>query len=254
MEIKPIDRQLTGIEFCVMGTAKDLPSVEELTVLLKLHNASITSFPRINKTFAIVAGDLNSRNIRNYTKKPKPEENQNVIKAEWVVKNLLPDKPLKFTPRIVPRDFLFISDKLKERFERKFDKFGDSYADPIENVKNLNDIINDMTECDMPTTNDLKQFEDELHDVYFKNPNFFRGMTGVFIYPDTKITFINIAEQCFKFRGGKVIKEGEDKTAKVFVDQRHYDNVNSDRETISYQWILDSNEAGKILDSEKYVI
>lgn len=248
-DVKPIDRALAGIEFCVMSSAKNLPSVNELIVLLKLHNASITAFPRINKTFAIVAGDLNSHNVKNYTKKPRPEENHNIIKAEWVLKHLQPDQILKEV-KIVPRDFLFITEKLKKRFEGKFDKYGDSYTERIGSVHDLMAIMNDMNEI-APTVEEFMQFESELHNESFKNPNIFRGMLGTFIHLDKKITFIKTAEQIFKFRGGKV--DSNNKIATIFVDQKYF-KEQSDQDIISYQWILDSNEAGKKLDLKSYKI
>lgn len=251
-EVKAIDRALTGIEFCVMGTAKNLPSIQELIVLLKLHNASITSFPRVNKTFAIVAGDLRSYNVKNYTKKSDPKENHNILKAEWIVKNLQPDIKLPGIPKFIPQDFLFIAEKLKTKFVKKYDKFGDSYKEKIGSTDELMEIINEISDNEIsPTVEEIIIFERELHNANFKNPNIFRGMTGIFVYPDTKITFLKIAEQCFKFRGGRVVNE--EKSATVFVDQKYYIKK-CDQKTVSYKWILDSSEAGKKLNLEGYKI
>lgn len=245
IEVKPIDRILTGIEFCVLSTAKDLPSVEELTVLLKLHNASITAFPRINKTFAIIAGDLTSRNVLNYTRKVREEENQNVLKAEWVVNNLLPNEPLDEVPKIVPRDFLFMKANMKRRFEGKFDEFGDSYFEVFKTDEDLKTFIESMKKVET-TDEEMRNFQEELEDDNF---NFFRGLTGNFIYSDSKLSSIKVAEQMFKIRGGVVDKEAEI----IFVDKRFY-KKEVGKNVTSHQWIIDSNKAGKKMSLEGYEI
>jgi hypothetical protein len=111
------------------------------------------------------------------------------------------------------------------------------------------EIIQEIKKDVSPTDEDMKVFENELHDINFKNPNIFRGLSGIFIYPDTKITFLKIAEECFKFRGGKVVKE--DKTATIFVDKNYYKGSD---QAVNYQWILDSSEACQKLDLEGYKI
>ncbi|KAG5677670.1 hypothetical protein PVAND_007407 [Polypedilum vanderplanki] len=61
-DVQPIDNVLNGIEFCVRTSSQNLPSVDDLKLLLKLHGASMTEFPRKKKTFAVVAGDIDETN------------------------------------------------------------------------------------------------------------------------------------------------------------------------------------------------
>lgn len=258
-EISPIDKTLAGLEFCVLGTAKDLPSEHELKILLKLHGASLTGFPRKNKTFAIVAGDLNDRAVRNYTIKPNAEDNHSVLKAEWVEKHLETDKILQIPPKIIPRDFLFMTDKVKKIFKRQFDKYGDSYREQIKNVEELKEILDTMETIKCADVSELRLFDGQLYDEKLPNPNFFRGLIGIFMYPnDEEKTQLSIAESIFKFRAGNVIKKNDEaaKNALIFVEKTGYKKNDQldlkNREIINCQWIWDSNAAGKKLDTNNY--
>lgn len=254
VEISPIDTSLAGLEFCVLSTRIDLPSEHDLKILLRLHGASLTSFPRKNKTFAIIAGDLSNRTVRNYTIKPNADDNHNVLKSEWVEKFLDANKALKTQPKIVPCDFLFMTEKLKKRFKKKFDKYGDSYRDQIKDVNELKEILDNM-KFELSDTS-LKSFDIELFDEILPNPNFFRGLEGAFIKSSNDMDIqISIAESIFKFRAGKVVEEKD--ASIIFVEKLQFKKYElradlKNREIINCQWIFDSNEAGKMLNMSSF--
>lgn len=263
-EVTPIDKVLDGLDFCVLGTAQSLPSMHDLQILLRLHGASLTAFPRKNKTFAIIAGDLQNRNVKKYTTNANAEDNHSVINAEWIEKHFESDEVLNVSPKLVPRDFLFMSEKVKKRFAGSLDKYGDSYRQQIGNIEELKHILSTMDKSNFsrPSVDQMLLFDAQLYDEKLPNPNLFRGIDAIFIHPDDSKTQVSIAENIFKFRAGKIVKEedeeDDDEKAIIFVEKlRFKKDERADlkhRKIINVEWIWESSKAGKKLDFNDYEI
>lgn len=250
-EVEPIDNVLEGKEFCVLTTSSNLPSIRDLKLLLRTHGGIITENPRENKTFAIVAGELR-RIVKNYMDKNV----YNVIKAEWIVDNMSMKKELLDCPELCPTDFYSINSAMKDHFSSKYDEYGDSFTDPIKSVDELHSIVRSMDTKDVKLSEeDIEEFEKELYSNDFRNPNIFRGFTADF-YDDTESNyFIESAKSIFKYRAGMCSSTLNDY---VFVDKQSFKNSKrkefNGRKLIDYRYILDSNDVGKLLDTQDYFI
>jgi hypothetical protein len=247
-EVEAIDKVLDGKEFCVLSTCDELPSMHELKILLRTHGAQLTEFPRKN-TFAIIAGKLEEK-IKVYMK----AKSHNIIKADWLANNF--DKDIKLTemPKLEPKNFHFILDNMKKEFLANFDEYYDAYDKEVESIDDLKLIINGMSVDKKITTVDLMEFENELYDEDFANPNIFRGMSGRFYNPAKDNFLLRSAETIFKYRGGII---SSDKKALIFIDKCDTASAANKFEQAAlydFHFILDSNNAAKILSVDKFKI
>ncbi|KAL7043823.1 hypothetical protein ACKWTF_001674 [Chironomus riparius] len=248
-DIEPIDNVLEGKEFCVLTTSSSQPSVHDLKVLLRLHGASLTEFPRKSKTFAVIAGEITQR-IKIYIK------DYNIIKAEWVTEQLSKDFRLYDFPDLRPSHFHYINESMKESFKDRFDHYGDSYTEAFKSPEDLKEFLLQMDEIN-GADEDLKDFENELYDENIKNPNFFRGFSA-FFYEDENHPndLMCCAKILFKYRAGRVSSKINGQQY-IFIDKSEFKKDHEEfknQKLVNINYIYDSNDAGKLLDIEDYVI
>lgn len=251
-DVEPIDNALEGKEFCVLTTSPSQPSIHDIKILLRTHGGTITEFPRKNKTFAIIASEI-QRKVKNYIN----EKIYNVIKVEWVVQNLTLKNPLKVMPNLDPSHFHFINDEMRNKFSSRFDQFGDSYTEPFKSSEELKEIVSRMDIANETlNSQDYIEFESELfNEIDFRNPNIFRSFYASFYNYDNPNFLMKTAESIFKYRAGHVTSSF---SSYIFVDKNvkcdDYNQEFDDRQFIDFRYILDSNDAGKLLDIQKYKV
>ncbi|XP_070497107.1 DNA ligase 4 [Chironomus tepperi] len=245
-EIEPIDNVLEGHEFCVLCSAPFKPSVRELKLLLRLHGASLTEFPRKNKTYAIVAGEL-TNSVTVY------KNDYNIIKVEWLVANFPKDSTLDHCPELTPSDYHFMNEATMMKLLEKFDEYGDSYTKPFNSPEDAKEFLQKLDENENVEKEVILNFEEELFkDANSPNPNYFRNYAGYFHDEENETNLLyNIAKFLFEFRGGRVSNTLHKKCF-VFVDpdvckredHKEFDNYR----LCDYNFILNSNDARKLLD------
>ncbi|GAB0098857.1 DNA ligase 4 [Sergentomyia squamirostris] len=126
-----------NLAFCILSTAKNMPSIEELRELILKHGGNIVENPGPS-TFAIIAGDL-TLNVKKYAERRQ----YNIVKVEWVVKHLGNGKiPPKF-PQFHPKYMISTTKELEVEFVKTFDEYGDSYTTPIDS-ETLKELLRDM--------------------------------------------------------------------------------------------------------------
>jgi len=250
-DIEPIDNVLEGKEFCVLTTSSSLPSVHDLKVLLRLHGAPITEFPRKNKTFAVVAGEVTKR-IKIYT------NDHNIIKAEWVAQQFSKDHRLEDFPDLCPSHFHNMTDSMRESFSSRFDQYGDSYRDLFKSPDDFLKFMTEMVDIAALADEEFVDFEADLFDENYKNINIFRGFSAFFYedenHPNVKI---RIAKAALKFSAGRVSSTVTGQKY-IFIDKSEFKKEDHEefknQKLIDFHYIIDSNNAGKLLDIEDYVI
>ncbi|KAG5672315.1 hypothetical protein PVAND_002449 [Polypedilum vanderplanki] len=233
-DVEPIDDVLNGMEFCVKTTSKNLPSINDLKLLLKIHGASLTEFPRKKKTFAVIAGDI-----------------------EQQIKIYINDKDI---PRLTPLDFHFMTDEMyEEKFRKEYDKYGDSYHEVLETVDEMMKIVNNMQiEFDI-CSQEIKELRQEIFDFSgTENFKIFQGYYAKFIYGDEFNMTMKWSEKIFEFLGGVIINKQNRRDLLIFVDKETF-NIRIHPELknfqiIDYKFILKSNDNNALEILNDYMI
>lgn len=252
-----VDNVLEGKEFCVLTTNPKFPSLREMKLMVQKHGGTITAFPRKGKTFAIVAGIM-TKNVQNYMK----EKIYNVIKADWLVNNFGSDEQsYKEMPKLRPViDLFFATNELKESTKEFFDEYGDSYTEKFLRTDDLKAFLKTM-----PQSNAQKNFselDDELVSHGLTNMNIFRNVSAAFFTNKSDNFSFESAKSIMKIRGGKTLKLEETKNQSVIIVDK-YDNHSKISkiigntsgclpQVVDFHWILDSSDAGELLDVEIY--
>ncbi|KAG5677679.1 hypothetical protein PVAND_007416 [Polypedilum vanderplanki] len=254
-DVQPIDNVLNGIEFCVRTSSQNLPSVDDLKLLLKLHGASLTEFPRKKKTFAVVAGDIDEQ-IKIYVN----NKTHSILKVDWLVKNFAKDLPLLDIPKLTPLDFYFMTDEMyEENFKQNYDKYGDSYYNVIESVDEMMKIVNNMQIEHKISSQEIKEFEQEIYSIDgTENYKIFRKYSAKFIYGSEFNMKMRWSEKVFEFLGGKISHNQDKNDFIIFVDKETF-NIREHPELkkskiIDYQFILNSNDHNTLDKLNDYLI
>lgn len=200
----------------------------------------------------------------------------NIATVSWLMKALGANLPLKKLKTFHPSDMISFTEETASEFHRKYDIYSDSYRKNV-STEQLKSILNAMDEkvgtkteqlrhvrtlsknffvCfsskELENLNrpDIYQLEIDLAGDQAKPANMFRLATALFYKAAGKCAKrMEIAEQLFKFRGGKV-KEGIDQLSHIFVDLDAFDvdeflrKYNTSRDVIkeirvvSFEWII----------------
>ena len=251
-DVKVLDNVLDGKEFCVMTTNPKLPSIKEMKMMIKTHGGSLTQFPRKGKTFAIIAGEM-TKMVQSFMN----EKIFNVIKAHWLVQNF-PNEALTEMPRIRPViDLVFATDTLKESLKQIFDEFGDSFTDAIQSEDQLKALMSTMKNISTPSVCDFTELDMELSSFGTKNLNIFRDVTAAFEQSENENFLFNSAKSIFKFRAGEIVELHDMRQASLLIVDKNVNELKIeylDYNAIDFHWILDSSDAGKLLDKKKYFV
>lgn len=253
--IETIDNVLEGREFCVMATNPKLPSLKEMKMMVRKHGGSITEYPRKKKTFAIVAG-LMTKNVQSYMK----DNNYNVIKADWLVNNFGNDERIhQEMPKLRPIvDLYYTTIELKESIKECFDEFGDSFTEIFQSVDDLKAFMKTM----QPKSEDsnFSELDEELKSHEMSNMNIFRNVSAAFITKQENNFLFDSAKSILKLRGGQLIENsGINRDGVIIVDNLEdvsdIENLHEpNHKIVDFHWILDSSDAGKMLDVAIYSV
>lgn len=256
-EVVKIDDVLKDIEYCVLGSGQGLPGKKELENMIKQHGGSLTIFPRLSKTNWIVSGCPVERAVEGYIK----SQTYNIIYAEFVVKNF-GDAILMDVPEITPKDVIFAKPDLKEKFLIKFDRFGDSYTEPIMDVEELEKLLDSMEheKLDKVTDENVDHLEMELDIV----ENIFKNIKGCFLTHQKNHLLFSTAQQVFESLGGKVVdmENIADETKIVFIDKTEK-NIANDiskncrlirKQFVDFNWILESFDVSAVIDIKRFQV
>lgn len=265
-DVKAIDNALEGREYCVLTTSANLPSMKDMKLMVLQHSGTVTESPRKGKTFALIVGEI-TKMVKSYIN----EQVFNVIKAEWLVNNFGEGKVHMVPPKIRPViDFIYTTAAMKNSLKKSYDEYGDSYTEPFENINQLKDFLDTMEPCDENI--DLTELDEELGMLGMPNINFMRNVSAAFITANSENFMFDSAKLILQLRAGKVIDRKDidqnHPTAVIIVDRMESkegkeewicktkipENLNAKIELVDFKWILESNDAGKLLDKSEYIV
>lgn len=176
---------------------------------------------------------------------------------------------------------IFCTEELANEFKRKFDQYSDSYTKKV-TTDHLKSILYSMDEkvskwqsnltknilklqfvsfkdLEDLSRHDIYQLEKELAGDQAKPENMFRLATAYFYKTTQKCAKkMELAEQLFKLRGGKVKQSIDNQLSHVFIDIDGFDTDSflndcnletkefiKDIRIVSYDWILQCYNTGK---------
>lgn len=235
-EIEPIDNLLEGREYCVWNSKEGLPTKAELERKIHQRGGKSVQVPKALKTFCTFVGKVNPQN-RAFIQ----SGNFNVAKVEWLV-NVLSDETIdKRCPKLAPSDMLAMNQELKDVFSESFDEFGMSYFKETTGEE-LREILMNMDSEKIPDVSEEEEME-FWNEIGPDDFHLFRGRQAIF---NGNSDVLKIAENIFKIRGGIVRSEDTNKEVLVISDGQ--------ASSINYNWIIDSAQAGEILDMKNYLL
>lgn len=259
-DLKIVDNVLEGKEFCVMSTNPKLPTIKDMKMMVRRHGGDITEYPRKGKTFAIIAGEL-TKMVQSFMN----EKLYKVIKADWLVNNFGGEsRKVHEMPKIRPNiDLLHATNEMKESLKELYDEYGDSYTDQFESVDELLSFLKTMKPSEEPQ--DLSELDDELTKLGVININFFRKIFASFFTLRERHFLFESAKSVLKFRAGTVVDLEDITKKKAFVIVDKSDDIAEVKtyltsysaagtELIDFNWILESSDAGKVLEKDNYVV
>lgn len=263
-DVKVVDQVLEGKEFCVMTTNLNLPTIDEMRRMIIKHGGTNTMHPRKGKTFAIIAG-LMTKHVESY----KKDKHHNIIKADWLVKNFggEMDKAHTEMPKIRPViDLVFSTDAMMESLKDFYDEYGNSYTERFPSLDDFKEFFKTVRPNKAVSDARLRELDLELEAAGLKNNNFFRCVSAAFLTLNNKNYIFEHSKEVLEHHAGKIkeLKDAaNDETINIIVDERedfkgiiHQLDVNGIQqvELINFRWILDSSDAGKLLDKAEYIL
>lgn len=200
----------------------------------------------------------------------------NVATVNWLMKATGANIPMKKLLPFHPSDMLCYTEETANRFHRKYDCYSDSYTKPV-TPDELKSILNAMHEkvnqihlerdnfifvfslqtIEHLNRTEINQLEIELAGDKAKPKNIFRLATGLFYRSDKCAKRMELAEEIFKLRGGKVKMDIEQQLSHVFVDPETFDadefvaafatskDAMKNFRVVSFEWIIRCFDSGK---------
>lgn len=254
--------------FCILSSQRGGYSVNDLKELVIKNGGNIVENPSPTDFKCIcIAGDKTYR-VQELCK----TGHYNVVSCNWLI-NTADRKRMQ----LKPRDMISSALGLKEQLKELFDCNGDSYTDHVD-VDELKNLLKEIPLNNIPKLleHEMTSLEDEIFGEN-SSPNFFRNTNAIFYCPeDTNKTLSHaatVARLAFQWRGGTCInaEESDEKLKKkveyVFADTKET-NVNALElwflvtfpkrllkvHILSIDWIVDSDNEGKRLPIDDYVI
>ncbi|KAL9692558.1 hypothetical protein quinque_015737 [Culex quinquefasciatus] len=167
----PLDDICSGLDFCVLSTAKGAPSIRELESIIRRHGGRTVKNPG-PKTYAVIAGErtfLVSRIIET--------RRHNVATVEWVLRTLGGPQPRTNLPDFTPNDLLAATDELREQLAERFDRFGDSLTEPITGPDEMRALLKQMNVAESLSARELRTGQREILGVG-SSLRMFRGLVA----------------------------------------------------------------------------
>ncbi|GAB6026089.1 DNA ligase (ATP) [Chamberlinius hualienensis] len=252
--VTQISKLFEGKEFCVInGLNKSKPDLEKLIVE---YGGSLVQNPGV-KTFSVIA-DQRSLRVANLIK----ANLYDIVKSSWLLNCLQENRLLTR----LPSNFMHMSAETASLLSETFDRFGDSYTQPVDTIT-LKEIFASMSPQEIGPV-DVYSLEQE----YFSHSiaGLFRPFDFYFdlylIIGDTDTKFSSTSLQLIKsdsiFNGAKVSDCLHDKVTHVIVNSSHLERVNEFRRInrlrrkkfhlITERWVEESTKHSKIMNENNY--
>lgn len=247
-----LDNLLEGKNICVMSSGKNYPSIEELEKLVLEHGGNTVKNPGPS-TFVVIVGDVTVR-VKSIVNSKK----YNLVRVDWLLRALEGQGKVQLL-EFNPHDMIASKPELLEEFRYRFDEFGDSFTEPI-NEQQLKAVMSKMT--DLPyqlLKSEMFKLEKSLKFDF----NFFRLFFGYFFDEESTDS---IGQLALRIRGGTVIENFKQsyQITHIFVNQEMFDGKKlndlliqlnlKNVKIISINWILKSNELNKLCKEDEFLI
>ncbi|XP_044287857.1 DNA ligase 4 [Varanus komodoensis] len=257
-KVNKISSIFEDIEFCVMtGTGRY--SKYELESKIAEYGGSIIQNPGLD-TYCVVAGVENVR-VKNIISSNKYD----VVKAEWLLQCFQTKSFVPWRPAYM----IHMSSETKQHFACKYDFYGDSYT-----------VDTDMAQL-KEVFSGINNFEEELSwDVLTDLETHYSWESSPFSMFRQHIIYLDLYDKVsnsdakfsqtrlltgalmLRFHGAKVVSQLEEGVSHVIIG--NHDNLKKIKTTrkmfkrkfkiLSYQWIRDSIDAGKLQDEKFYLL
>ncbi|XP_022899944.1 DNA ligase 4 [Onthophagus taurus] len=197
-----ISNIFNNLEFCVW-TGNNEYSKEDIEKILKENGGKVTKIES-QRTFCILIGDKHER--VNYYR-----GDIDIVKLSWVLNLVEKKKFFDYTPL----DTIYATNKTKNVFMEKFDKFGDSFTEEltIKKLKAIEKNINGLSFFIRPLPKEIDKFCNEIQANY--NLSLFQNYVA-FFYQFSNNSKLDELE--FKFWGGRISNKLDDSVNLVIVD------------------------------------
>ncbi|EDS30373.1 DNA ligase 4 [Culex quinquefasciatus] len=197
----PLDDICSGLDFCVLSTAKGAPSIRELETTIRRHGGRTVKNPG-PKTYAVIAGErtfLVSRIIET--------RRHNVATVEWVLRTLGGPQPRTNLPDFTPNDLLAATDELREQLAERFDRFGDSLTEPITGPDEMRALLKQMNVAESLSARELRTGQREILGVG-SSLRMFRGLVARLYEDNLKGEDGDVARYRARFGMLKFVRNG----------------------------------------------
>ncbi|XP_058813834.1 DNA ligase 4 [Topomyia yanbarensis] len=138
LDDQPIDSICSGLDFCVLSSAKGFPPISELESMVRRHGGRVVKNPG-PKTYAVIAGDRTFR-----VERIIDNGQHNVVTVGWLLRALAGVESRQELIEFKPNDMLAITPKLREQMADRFDRYGDSLTEPICGLDEMREILKQM--------------------------------------------------------------------------------------------------------------
>ncbi|XP_058442972.1 DNA ligase 4 [Malaya genurostris] len=138
LEVQQIDSICSGLDFCVLTSAKNCPPVTEIESMILRHGGRLVKNPG-PKTYAVVAGDRTFR-----VERIIDSGKYNVVSIEWLIRALAGSEPRQELLKFKPNDMLAITPETQKQMADQFDRFGDCLISPITSLDEMRALLKQM--------------------------------------------------------------------------------------------------------------
>lgn len=263
-QIKIIDKVCAGLDFCILNTGKNKPTIDDLKNMILKHGGRVVANPS-SKTFVCIA-DYKPLNVKMLIKSAK----YNIATVDWLVNAFGGNAPLKRLPKLHPLEMIYSTMELQQKFSNDYDSYGDSYTQPV-TENSIKNFLEKMNTTDVPTftASELYDMEKKLSST-LEPANFFRLCTAYFNQTNDASNDFELSKFIFKSKSGRClnsaneINESHSKLTHIFIDKDQFqwkhlialqlvpDIELNDIKIVSYQWILDCYRSNMLLCDTNY--
>ncbi|RZF41479.1 hypothetical protein LSTR_LSTR000193 [Laodelphax striatellus] len=256
--VKRVTNLFEGKEICVFSGDQE-NTKKQIETKVAENGGKVTQNPGKQTHFIICGSEKNSIRVRNAISSGKHD----IVTVNWFFQCIT----MGFIVDFHPEDLICMCEDTSQRMKIMFDEYGDSFTEPA-TMDSLKEVFGRVEGKDNPEGPMSVKAKQKLDNLLFDGPNpyaVFRHYSSYFhnYNPEDSSRFVNplnIAAIKFKFLGGTILNEIDERISNVILHSSALDELDKLRSTckstgqrisiVSDKWILESWKKRRCLDEE----
>ncbi|KAK7069753.1 DNA ligase (ATP) [Halocaridina rubra] len=234
------DDLFAALELCVLG-GNETQTKHDVEKSIAEYGGSLTQHPR-NKTYCIIT-DTKTLRVKNYIK------SHNVVRPSWISTCISNNRLVPWTPL----DVISLLEDRKEEMKLHFDKFGDSFTEPVTDSM-LKHIMKNMKKetWGKLSSEEMRELDEELCE-----PGDIRGLFRLVTAYFCNGNEDDLAILTFRLHGGSVSKNHHPQVTHVITLDENECCIQPSKlagqHLVTSHWICSCITKGKLLEERHFM-